>query len=120
MSKKILIVDDSRVSRMMIKSIVVEKYPDWEIKEAGDGQQAIDIAKTESFDYFSIDINMPNKNGFEVIENLKPIYPDSRYSLLTANIQQATKDRADSLGAALVNKPITEDSVNEMLAYFVE
>ena len=120
MSKSILIVDDSRVSRMMIKSIVLDKHPDWSITEAGDGQQAIDVAQGKHIDYFSVDINMPNKDGFAVVETLKPDFPDSRFALMTANIQKATQDRSKKLGALLINKPITEDSVGSMLTYFIE
>ena len=120
MSKSILIVDDSRVSRMMIKSIVVDQHPDWTITEAADGQQAIDTAKGKQFDYFSVDINMPIKDGFDVIEALKPDFPNSRFVLMTAYIQKATQERSESLGALLINKPITEESVGSMLSYFIK
>lgn len=115
---KIMIVDDSRVSRMMIVAIIKDKQPDWEIIEAGSGDEAIELASGKNISYFSLDLNMPGMDGFELIENLKPDFPDSAYALLTANIQEATHKRAQELGAACINKPISENSIGKMLEYF--
>lgn len=41
--KHIMIVDDSRVSRMMIRNIVVAQHQDWKIVEAGNAEEALKI-----------------------------------------------------------------------------
>jgi len=114
----LLIVDDSRVSRMMISRFIQNKRPDWQLIEAQNGEEALDIAKTSDIDYYSIDLNMPGIDGLEVISQLRHKLPASRMVLMTANIQDSVKETAVNLGARCVHKPVTEESVNQMLEFF--
>ena len=120
MSEKttLLIVDDSRVSRMMIKSLVLNKHPDWELIEAGSGEEGLEKAAENKITHFSIDLNMPGIDGLELIEQLQKSYASSSMVLMTANIQADIFKRAMSLGASCIHKPITEDSVSKMLEIF--
>jgi len=118
--KTILVVDDSRVSRMMVKSMIGELKPGAKIIEAEDAEDALKLLESHSVDYFSVDLNMPGMNGLELIEKLKPDNTNSKFALLTANIQEATHKHCQSLGVACINKPITEESVTQMLEYFYE
>ncbi|MBT4838125.1 MAG: response regulator [Methylococcales bacterium] len=116
--KTVCIVDDSRVARMMIKAMIKDKQPGWEIKEAGAADELVSAIDGESVDYFSVDMNMPGMNGIELIEKIKPDRPNARFALLTANIQESVKIDVEKLGAKCIHKPITEDSVGKMLDYF--
>ena len=119
MSKKILlIVDDSKVSRMMLSMKIKEIKPNVDIIEAKDGDEAIEKTKGKHIDYFSIDLNMPGLNGLEVIERLKPDFPEAKFALFTANIQDGTQKKAEALDACCVHKPIGEESINKLLGYF--
>ncbi|MBT7443618.1 MAG: hypothetical protein HN790_06585 [Methylococcales bacterium] len=51
----IMVVDDSKVSRMMIKSIVSKMRPDWLILEAESGEKALELAEGKSIKYFSFE-----------------------------------------------------------------
>lgn len=118
-SVKIMIVDDSRVSRMMIKSKVMEKQPDWVIVEAEDAAQAIELTKNQGkIDFFSVDFNMPGMSGLELLEYLQRDYSTSRMALLTANIQEDTLKKTMKLGVACFHKPITEKVVDDLIGYF--
>lgn len=117
--KTLLIVDDSTVSRMMIKAIISKKQPNWELLEAADGQAALETCQGKDIDYFSVDLNMPGIDGLELIRQLKPDYPDARMALLTANIQDATHQKAKSMDIQCINKPITEDSITQMIEVFI-
>ena len=114
-SKTLLIVDDSAVSRMMMKSILGKKVPEWTLLDAENGQAALALCDAHKIDYFSIDLNMPEPDGFQLIEMLKPRYPDEKMVLLTANIQDATHEKAKQLGVACINKPITEESMEQLI-----
>ncbi len=120
MSQKttLLIVDDSKVSRMMISGIVKVMQPEWELIEAENGEKALEKAEEQEIDYYSIDLNMPGIDGLEVITRLQSKFPSSPKVLMTANIQDDVLSRANTLGAACVHKPVTEESVSEMLEYF--
>ncbi len=115
---KLMIVDDSKVSRMMIKSIVLDKSPDIEIYEACDGQNAIEIAEGKDIDFFSVDYNMPIMDGIEFISKMRQKNTQAKFALLTANIQEATHKKADEIGAKCINKPISEACISSLLEYF--
>jgi two-component system, chemotaxis family, chemotaxis protein CheY len=116
--KTIMIVDDSKVSRMMISAIIKDKYPDLVIVEAVNGQEAIKLSESKTIDFFSVDYNMPEMDGLEMIAELNSKLPNSKFALLTANIQDATHQKAAALGAKCFNKPINEECIVKVLEYF--
>lgn len=73
-----LILDDSRMSGMIVKRIIETTHPDWKIEEAGDAQQALDKASEKNFELIFLDYNMPVMNGGEVAEILFPRFPDAK------------------------------------------
>ena len=114
----LLIIDDSRVSRMMIKQLVSSKQPNWNILEAANGEEGLELAAQNDIDFFSIDLNMPGIDGLEVIEQLQKSNGARSMVLMTANIQEAIFKRALKLGASCIHKPITEESIGRMLEIF--
>ena len=67
--QKILIVDDAEFNRNMLKEILEETY---HYLEAENGNQAIQmIGDNPGIDLMLLDINMPQMNGFEVLEIMK-------------------------------------------------
>lgn len=113
--KMVLIVDDSRVSRMLIKSVVVDRHPEWTIIESGSGDEALTHIG-ESIDLMIIDFNMPGMNGITLAEKMKALVPSAYISMLTANVQESIQRRADSLGIGFVKKPITEDKIADIMS----
>lgn len=116
MSKTVLVVDDSRVSRMMLSKMINMTDSDWQIVEAEDGQQAVDKATAETPDLIVMDINMPVMDGFQAIEILRPQLPDTTMILLSANIQSSSQARAEELGVHFIAKPITPAVAEKALA----
>ncbi len=119
-TKSVLVVDDSRISRMMIKSLLLARFPDWTITEAISGDQSLVVAQAQRFDYCTMDINMPGMLGTEAAEHLLKMQPTLRIALFSANIQDAQRARAMQLGVMFVAKPVTEKSVALVAAYFQE
>ena len=116
----VLIVDDSRISRMLIKAQIAARFPQWAITEAVSGDEALVLAKERSFDYCTMDINMPGMPGTEAAEQLLKMHPGVRVVLFSANIQDAQLQRAAQLGVPFVAKPVTDKSVAQALAIFQE
>jgi CheY-like chemotaxis protein len=59
----VLVVDDSRVSRMMARQFILSAKPGWAIEEAGTGEEALEKVKTVSPKLILIDVNMPGIGG---------------------------------------------------------
>lgn len=118
-SKKLLIVDDSKVSRMIIRARIQAVHPDWEILEASNGTEGIHLAKEHLPEFCTMDINMPGMLGTEAAEIILKDIPGIRVVIFSANIQESFQDRALAMGAVFVAKPITEKSIAEALRYFL-
>ena len=111
-----LIVDDSKMSRMMIRSIVLSQHPDWNIIEADCGQNALDLTESANVDVMTLDFNMPGMDGIALAEIMVKRFPNAHVALLTANIQFTIKERAEALGVEFVHKPITEEKILGFIA----
>lgn len=77
MTKTILVVDDSRVSRMMIEAHIENIAPDLHIFEAADADEALIVARRDKPDGISLDYNMPGIDGLTLANHLRE-YPDQR------------------------------------------
>jgi two-component system chemotaxis response regulator CheY len=116
---KIMIVDDSSVSRLMIKGRIVGLQPGWEILEAASGDAALKLVTADSPDFITMDVNMPGMNGFEAVEKIREINKTVRIALLTANIQESSREKASALGIQFVQKPATLAAVQQAIDYFL-
>ena len=114
-SEVALVVDDSRVSRMMLSALLREQRPGLAIHEAADGAEAVARAAELRPDLVTLDINMPVMDGFEAAERIRAALPTATIVLLTANVQAASKARAETLGVHFLAKPITEAVVDRHL-----
>lgn len=99
MSKTILIVDDSRSIREMVKFVLEEHG--YRVVEAENGQAALDKARVESFSLVLVDINMPIMDGFSLIKHLRtmPAYQSTPLLVLTTNSNEETKNKGRQAGA---------------------
>jgi CheY-like chemotaxis protein len=114
--KTVLVVDDSRVSRMMARQYIVSLRADWIVEEAGTGEESLLKARHSTPDLILMDVNMPGMGGIAAAELLRQEFPAVPISLLTANVQTSTRDRASALGIGFMEKPITEARIEQLLA----
>ncbi len=115
----ILVVDDSRVSRMLIRTIIHHWNATAKVIEACNAEEALAktqseaLAKTQSTDIniATLDLNMPGMDGLLLASNLLERFPRAKIGLLTANIQDAVKQKAEALKISFISKPITEEKI---------
>jgi CheY-like chemotaxis protein len=112
----VLIVDDSRVSRLMAKQYILALHPDWMIEEAATGEEALEKAALLQPQLVVLDVNMPGMGGVAAAEQLRKLLPSAHISLLTANVQDATRARAEDLGVGFMEKPITAERIARLVA----
>jgi two-component system, chemotaxis family, chemotaxis protein CheY len=111
MVKKILIVDDSPISRKMLKSCIT-KHEGLEILEAGDGLKGLETFKEAGPDLTFLDLTMPVMDGFQALEEMKKHNPNALIIVSTADIQAKSIEKVMELGALhVLKKPPTKDSV---------
>jgi CheY-like chemotaxis protein len=70
MSKKILVVDDSKTALMMEREIL-EKRTSYQCVTAADGQEAVEKAEQERPDLILMDVVMPRMNGFDACKMMR-------------------------------------------------
>jgi CheY-like chemotaxis protein len=119
-AKVLLITDDSRVSRMMIRKFVQEQQPDWVIVEADSGPAALENIAHATPHFCTMDVNMPGMLGTEAVQLIREQYPAVKIAIFSANIQESMQNKAAELGVKFVAKPVTEKSVAQALAFFLE
>jgi two-component system chemotaxis response regulator CheY len=113
-----MVIDDSRAMRMILKRIVTKL--NFEVVEAGDGQEALDLlaGMTEVPELALIDWNMPNMNGLEFVTHARadPRLREMTLVMVTTESEQGQIVRALAAGAhEYLIKPFTPDAVAEKL-----
>jgi two-component system, chemotaxis family, chemotaxis protein CheY len=119
-SMKILIIDDSPVSRKMLKSCI-PKDQEIQFLEASDGLEGLNSFIENSPDLTFLDLTMPVMDGAQALEAIKLKDPDAVVIISTADIQAKSIERVEQLGAFLVlKKPPTKESVAGALQQVAE
>ena len=115
-TKTVLVVDDSRVSRLMARQFILSKHADWVVEEAATGEEALAKVQAVRPVLILVDVNMPGMGGLAAAEQLRAACPHAHISLVTANVQNATRNRANELGIGFMEKPITEARIHALIA----
>lgn len=115
-TKTVLIVDDSRVSRMMARQYIAGLHPGWHVEEAGSGEESLLKARQAPPDLVLMDLNMPGMGGIAAAEQLRKEFPGVPISLLATHVQPAARERAAALRLGFVDKPVTEARIVQLLA----
>jgi len=111
---KILIIDDSWFSIRFYSKFFKELGFDIEYKK--NGQDAIDEIEDIRPDLVLCDLLMPNISGFDTLAGLKKKMPNLRVYVVSADIQEFTKERVLALGAIdCIHKPLTKEKAENIL-----
>lgn len=116
MGTTVLIVDDSKLARIVVGKTVAALQPDWTRIEAGNADEALAIFDAQTVDVALLDFNMPGRNGLELAEILRDRFPDMPMALATANVQDEIIARARAVNATFISKPVSEDGLRGFLS----
>lgn len=112
---KILIAEDNKFSRDVIERI----FKLFEISPfiVEDGAEAVERIKTTTFDLIILDIHMPKKNAFEVIEEIRALpMKQPIFVALSATIMQDEEQNLVLAGfSTFMKKPIEIHAIEELL-----
>jgi two-component system chemotaxis response regulator CheY len=115
----VLIVDDSAAIRKILRRVLQQaEIPLGQVYEAGDGVEAIESLKKQKVQLILSDINMPNKDGLQLLGEVKNSaeWKDVPVVMITTEGSQAKVLEAIQLGAVgYVRKPFTAEQIKEKL-----
>jgi len=110
--KSCLIVDDSKVIRMVAKKILADL--EFETGEAADGQQALDACKAKMPDAVLLDWNMPVMSGIEFLRELR-VLPDGNKPIVvfctTENDIEHIQEAIEAGANEYIMKPFDSDII---------
>lgn len=115
MLKYVLLVDDSAISRVMLRSMIEDNFEGIVVTEADSAEQALECCEVSSFDGIFLDLNMPGQDGLTVAPRMQALCPNVRIVLLTANFQERVQMKAKELGLGFFAKPVTIDKVRDFV-----
>jgi DNA-binding response OmpR family regulator len=95
---KFLIVDDDKAIVEAVTIGLQFQWQDAEVYSAPDGEKGLDVFFDKSPDVTLLDVNMPNMNGFEVLQRIREL-SDAPVLMLTARGDEMSKVRGLELGA---------------------
>ncbi|QMU63820.1 MAG: response regulator [Flavobacteriaceae bacterium] len=103
---KILIIEDESAIRRVLKKIISEEDKGYQVEEAEDGLQGIEMIKAADFDLVLCDIKMPKMDGVEVLEKAKVMKPEIPFVMISGHGDLDTAVNTMRLGAFdYISKP---------------
>jgi two-component system chemotaxis response regulator CheY len=114
MGKRILTIDDSKTMRDMLMLTLAEAG--FDVLQAVDGQDGLDVLVDQQVDVVITDINMPRMDGYEVIRQLRknPVHKSTPILVLTTESETDKKNLAREAGATgWMVKPFDPDRLVE-------
>lgn len=112
MALSVLVADDSKLSRRSVKKSLPPEL-DYDISEATNGQEAIDLLAENTFDLVLLDLTMPDVDGVDVLEYLskrEQCFPN--VIVISADFQPEKQRIVLSLGAKrFIRKPLDKEEL---------
>ena len=115
MTAKILLVDDSGLARRSMRAIL--EPAGYQVVEAEDGMSALERYFLEKPDLVLLDLVMRGMTGLDVLSKLHELDGDARVVVVSADIQDSSREMAESGGASgFVTKPVERAAILKVIA----
>jgi CheY-like chemotaxis protein len=108
MGYKVLIVDDSKLARMVVAKALNALQPDWTQVEAANADEALAVMNGTGVDVTLLDFNMPGCDGLALAAELRQRHPTMPLAVISANHQAEIVARSQEVGATFLAKPLTQ------------
>ena len=117
MKKKILIIDDSKAMRLIVRRTLRQAgLGDHDVIEAADGKEGFAMIQKDSPDLVISDWNMPEMNGFELLTELRKQAIAVKFGFVTTEGTAEMRSAASDAGALfLITKPFTPEMFRDTL-----
>ncbi|MCX6006928.1 MAG: response regulator [Chloroflexi bacterium] len=109
--KKVLVVEDNE-SNLYLMRFLLEKNG-FQVIEAKEGTQGVNMAKTETPDFIIMDIQLPDINGLEATRRIRDAEVNSNIPIIAVTSYAMVGDREKAIAAGCtgyIEKPINPDT----------
>jgi CheY-like chemotaxis protein len=110
---RVLVVDDSRLARIVLIRAIGALLLDSACVEAANAEAALAAIQHQTVDVAILDYNMPGKNGVDLADELRARFPHMPIAIATANIQDEIISRTRAAKAHFLPKPMTEEGLSK-------
>ncbi|GLX77261.1 transcriptional regulator [Thalassotalea insulae] len=118
MSTALLICDDSNMARKQVAKSLPEGW-DVDISFATNGVEAIELIKAGKGDVLLLDLNMPEMDGYQVLEEIVKQDLPTMVIVISGDIQPEAHQRVTGMGALdFIKKPVNKDKLTEILRIY--
>lgn len=112
----ILIVDDSKAMRMIVRRTLREAGFHHEMKEASGAAEALNVIQSDKIDLVLCDWNMPEMNGLDLLQKLQSDGRAIKFGFVTSESSSNMRSAAETAGASfLITKPFTAEAFRNVL-----
>lgn len=109
---RVLIIDDHEIVRRGIKEVLADEFTELEMGEAENSRAALELVMAGDWDIVLLDINIPGRNGLEVLDEVHRTQPRLPVLVLSAYPEEEFAIRSFKLGAsAYLNKSRASDEL---------
>ena len=119
-NKTILIIDDHKNFREMVRSFIEKRFQDADIKEAETGEEGVEVARSERPDVSLIDIRLPGIDGLETARQIKQYVPECRIITMSMFRQDSLQELINKKVIIFVNKDEIDSELIPLLYKFLD
>ena len=114
---KILLVDDSKAMRMIVRRTLRQAgFDNHEVEEAENGVQALELIRSQSPGMVLSDWNMPEMSGIDLLDAVRGDVCRVKFGFVTSETADEMRELARSKGADFfITKPFTGDTFRQIL-----
>jgi two-component system cell cycle response regulator DivK len=120
-TRAILHVEDNSENRMLVKRLL--QSGGFEVLEASNAEQAMEIVKNHIPDLILMDINMPDVDGYTLTNKIKAMQGFSKVPIvaITANVMKGDREKTMRAGCdGYIEKPIDVDGFLDTIDRFLK
>jgi len=111
MNSSVLVCDDSNLARKQVLRSLPEEWQ-VDIQTATNGQEALDIIRSQKIDVLFLDLTMPVLDGLGVLQSLKDEKLECTVFVISADVQPEMQSKVLNLGAkAFLRKPVKAETL---------
>jgi CheY-like chemotaxis protein len=109
----VLVVEDEPLLRMI--AVEVLRDAGYDVLEAGDGMEALEVLRQSTADLLMTDIQMPRMNGYQLVEVAMARWPQMRILLVTGYARETVPPSIASAALHTLQKPFEIDRLPKLI-----